>query len=163
MNRPVVPPEHFEGLPGNSLNPPRPLWQSLLRGAYCRCPACGTGRLFPRFLKVAPFCEACGEALYHARTDDAPPYFVMLIAGHILVPVALFLEEGFAPPVWLTTSVLVVLALVLCLSLLQPVKGVLVGLQWALWMHGFDPHEEEDPTRVPAGIALKAPRIVTEC
>jgi uncharacterized protein (DUF983 family) len=158
--RPVnAPPEHFGGLPGNSLNPKRPLYRSLLRGLICRCPACGEGRLFPRFLKVTPWCESCGEALYHARTDDAPPYFVMLITGHILVPVALVLEETIAPPVVVTTSILVTLACVLCLGLLQPVKGVLVGLQWALWMHGFDPNEEEDPTRAPPEGALAPARV----
>jgi len=133
--------------PGNSFNPPRPLRPALVRGALCRCPACGVGRLFPRFLKLAPYCSHCGEALYHARTDDAPPYFVMLLVGHVLVPVALLLEEIAAPPMWLSISALVTLACGLSLLFLQPVKGVLVGIQWAFWMHGFDPHEPEDATR----------------
>ena len=32
----------------------------------------------------------------------------------------------------------------LALLILPPVKGALVGLQWALLMHGFDPNAEEE-------------------
>ena len=40
---------------------------------------------------------ACGEALHHHRADDAPAYFVILIVGHIVVPVVLIVETAFAP------------------------------------------------------------------
>jgi uncharacterized protein (DUF983 family) len=33
----------------------------------------------------------------------------------------------------------------LALGLLQPVKGAIVGFQWALYMHGFDPNGEREP------------------
>ena len=36
------------------------------------------------------------------------------------------------------------LTVVLALLLLPPIKGALVGLQWALLMHGFDPDAEEE-------------------
>src|SRR6478735_746935 len=36
------------------------------------------------------------------------------------------------------------LTLVLSLALLQPVKGAVVGLQWALRMHGFDENTPSD-------------------
>ena len=55
----------------------RPLPRSLLRGVHCRCPACGIGRLFPRYLKLTPECGHCGEALYHARPDDAAPRLLL--------------------------------------------------------------------------------------
>ena len=32
----------------------------------------------------------------------------------------------------------------LSLAVLPIIKGALVGLQWALLMHGFDPNAEED-------------------
>jgi uncharacterized protein (DUF983 family) len=136
---------------GNSLNPPRPLGPALLRGLRCRCPACGRGRLFKRFLKLAPVCDHCGEQLHHARPDDAPPYFVMLIVGHIVVPLTLVLEDVFDPPMWSMMAVLVTLTCVLGLALLAPVKGAIVAVQWALWMHGFDPHTTSEPDQaVPA-------------
>ena len=44
------------------------------------------------------------------------------------------------------------LTLVLSLVLLQPVKGAVVGLQWAFRMHGFDDTSpEEMPVRDAAG------------
>jgi uncharacterized protein (DUF983 family) len=133
--------------PGNSLNPPRPIGQSILRGLCCRCPACGVGRLFPRFLKLAPVCASCGEELYHARPDDAPPYFVILIVGHIVVPLMLVVEEVFAPALWVTSTVSVVAACLLAVALLPSTKGAIVGVQWANWMHGFDPRHHTEGER----------------
>ena len=51
---------------------PRSLQQALLRGAMLKCPACGIGALFRRYLKVADACPHCGESLHHHRADDAP-------------------------------------------------------------------------------------------
>ena len=129
---------------GNSLNPPRPLRLALARGIICRCPACGVGPLFTRYLNLSPFCGHCSEALHHARPDDAPPYFVMLIVGHIVVPTALLLETVFKPPLVFTTVLLALLSCALCLMLLPPVKGMIVAVQWTFWMHRFDPHQTGD-------------------
>jgi uncharacterized protein (DUF983 family) len=115
---------------------------ALLRGLRSICPNCGKGRLFRAFLKVADHCPACGEALHHHRADDAPAYFVILIVGHIVVPLALAVETAFAPPYWLYLAIFLPLTLVLALGLLQPVKGAIVGWQWAHRMHGFDPQSE---------------------
>jgi hypothetical protein len=42
---------------------------------------------------------------------------------------------------------------VLCLALLPIIKGAIVGLQWALYMHGFDPHDREGPLEPVTGKA----------
>jgi len=122
---------------------PRPLSPALGRGARGRCPACGDGRLFSQYLKVSPFCARCGEELYHHRADDAPPYVVILVVGHIVVPLLVMVEEMFRPPVWGHMVLWLPLTLVLCLAMLPPVKGLLVALQWAQRMHGFDPASAE--------------------
>lgn len=127
--------------PGNSFNAPRPIGRSLARGLRCRCPACGVGRLFRRYLKLMELCPHCGEALHHARPDDAPPYFAMLITGHIVVTAALAVEQAWAPPLWAVAAILSLLASLLSLALLPPIKGIIVAIQWANWMHGFDPHD----------------------
>ena len=57
----------------------------LTRGFKERCPACGEGRLYTKYLKVRPVCEHCGHDLAQYRADDAPPYFTILIVGHIVV------------------------------------------------------------------------------
>ena len=110
---------------------------AILRGAAGRCPACGKGRLFTSYLKVAPACGHCGEVLHHHRADDAPAYFTMVVVGHVVVGGLLSVEQAFAPPTWVQLAIWMPMTLVLSLALLPVIKGSLVGLQWALRMHGF--------------------------
>ncbi|MEZ5856238.1 MAG: DUF983 domain-containing protein [Hyphomicrobiaceae bacterium] len=129
----------------------RPLQQAILRGARGRCPKCGTGRMFRAYLKVVDHCPDCGEALHHQRADDAPPYFTMLIVGHIVVGGLLTMEQVLAPPTWVQLAVWLPTTLVLSLALLPGIKGALVGLQWALGMHGFGTGvDPADPLPDPA-------------
>ena len=111
--------------------------QAMGRGFRGRCPKCAEGKLFRAFLKVADQCTVCGEEFSHHRADDAPAYFVILIVGHIVVALALEIEIVFAPPYWVHIALWIPLTLALALGLLQPVKGAIVGLQWAQYMHGF--------------------------
>src|SRR5262249_24362648 len=89
-------------------------------------------------------CPACGEALHHQQADDAPAYFVILIVGHIVVPLALAVEMEFAPPLWVHWALWIPLTLGLAIGFLQPVKGAIVAWQWAHRMHGFSPSAEAD-------------------
>jgi uncharacterized protein (DUF983 family) len=125
-------------------SPARPIFGSLLRGAALTCPACGTGAMFRRYLKVADACPHCGEELHHHRADDAPPYFTIVIVGHIVVSLVLAVEMAYRPPLWLHAALWLPLTVILTLLILPSVKGALIALQWALRMHGFDPEAEED-------------------
>src|SRR3954469_2658296 len=118
--------------------PRRDFSTAIRRGLMGRCPNCGKGKLFRAYLKVADSCPACGEDLHHHRADDAPAYFVILIVGHIVVPLVLLVETEFAPPYWVHWMLWVPLTLGLALGLLPPIKGAIVGWQWAHEMHGFD-------------------------
>ena len=124
----------------------RDVWTSMKRGFRGRCPRCGQGKLFRAFLKVDNNCPVCGLDFTPHRADDLPAYLVIVIVGHIVVPMVLVIETNFSPPVWLQLSIYLPVTLVASLSLLQPVKGAVVGLQWALHMHGFD---ENPPDGVP--------------
>ena len=124
----------------------RDVWAALKRGFRGRCPRCGEGKLFRAYLKVGSNCPACNLDFTPHRADDLPAYLVIVIVGHIVVPTALMIETDFSPPVWLQLSIYLPLTLVLSLLLLQPVKGAVVGLQWALRMHGFD---ENPPDGIP--------------
>jgi len=119
------------------------LFQDLSRGMLCRCPNCGEGRLFTKWLKVTDHCAACSEEFHHHRADDFPAYVVILLLGHIMVPFALWLEDAFAPPMWLNMAISLPLTVVLCLLMLQPVKGAIVALQWRMRMHGFKNSRKE--------------------
>lgn len=117
---------------------PRPAFPAIMRGFTGRCPACGKGNMFRRFLKVSDTCGHCGEELMHHEADDAPPYFTIMIVGHIVVPLMLWVELAYLPPLWIHALVWPALTLALSLWLLPRVKGAVVGWQWALRMHGFD-------------------------
>ena len=112
--------------------------QAMRRGFTCSCPACGKGHMFRKFLKVADNCDACGEELHHHRADDAPPYFTMFIVGHIVIPLVLVVEKLWAPALPVHFILWTVVTLALTFALMPAVKGAVVGLQWALRMHGFD-------------------------
>jgi uncharacterized protein (DUF983 family) len=121
----------------------RDLWSSLRRGFRGRCPRCGQGKLFRAFLKVDNRCSACGLDFTPHRADDLPAYLVIIVVGHIVVPTALLIEADYSPPVALQLAIYLPLTALMSLALLQPVKGAVVGLQWALRMHGFDDNAAE--------------------
>ena len=111
---------------------------AIRRGLIGRCPACGEGRIFPRYLKVAESCDHCGLPLHHHRADDFPPYIVMFIVGHVVGDGIYASETGTADiPIWAHLAIWPALTLILSLALLQPIKGAVVGLQYGLRMHGF--------------------------
>jgi uncharacterized protein (DUF983 family) len=121
----------------------RNVWTALKRGLRGRCPRCGQGKLFRAFLKVDNRCPVCGLDFTPHRADDLPAYLVIIIVGHIVVPLALMIETNYSPPVALQLAIYLPVTLLASLLLLQPVKGAVVGIQWALRMHGFD---EQNPT-----------------
>jgi uncharacterized protein (DUF983 family) len=101
------------------------------RGAMMRCPNCGKGALYRKYLKVQA-CPACGNDNARYPADDAPPYFTILIVGHLVVAPLLFF-----PWIWQANTALVLATvmpalLILTLALLPVVKGAVVGLHWAL-------------------------------
>ena len=124
----------------------RDLWTAMKRGFRCRCPRCGEGKLFRAFLKTADNCSACGLDFTPHRADDLPAYLVIVVVGHIVVPAVLWIETNYSPAVWLQLAIYLPLTFILSLLLLQPVKGAVVGFQWALRMHGFD---ENAPGDIP--------------
>jgi len=124
--------------------PPRDVVRAMWRGFSQRCPACGKAGLFRSYLKVRDACPNCGEELHHHRTDDAPPYFTIFIVGHVIVGGVLALERALAPATWVHLALWLPLTLLGSLLLLPRIKGTLVGLQWALYMHGFDGPENVD-------------------
>jgi uncharacterized protein (DUF983 family) len=119
-------------------NEPVTAWQAMQRGLFGKCPHCGKGNMFRAFLKVADSCPACGEELHHHRADDFPAYLVIVIVGHILIPIVLAVEVEFAPAYWIHFALWTPAVLIMTLGLLQPVKGAIVGGQWYSGMHGFE-------------------------
>ena len=115
----------------------RPLRPALLRGWRRRCPNCGAGPMLTGFLTVRDACPACGEALHHQRADDGPAYLTILIVGHLLAPVLLFVFTTWRPDPLLLAVGFSIATVALSLYLLPRLKGAMVALQWAKRMHGF--------------------------
>jgi len=111
-----------------------PLGTAIGRGLLGRCPACGKSHLFNGYLRVVPECKNCGAPLGLARADDAPPYFTILLVGHLVIPPMVILQRLQNPPIWVMSVIFVPLTLFLAVGLLRPVKGGTVGLMLRLNM-----------------------------
>ena len=106
------------------------------RGFRGRCPRCGEGKLFRAFLKADDNCSVCGLDFTPHRADDLPAYLVIVIVGQSWCR----WRSGSRPIIRRRSGCsfdLPAVHLVVSLALLQPVKGAVVALQWALRMHGF--------------------------
>ncbi|MEM8794127.1 MAG: DUF983 domain-containing protein [Pseudomonadota bacterium] len=142
-------------------HPVRPLLPAMLNGARQKCPKCGKGQLFQSYLKVHDSCEVCGEELHHHRADDAPAYFTIAIVGKIIVGFFVWLELAYEPPFWVHAALWTPLIFLMALSFLTVIKGAVIGLQWANYMHGFDPNfEEGDDIEKPHDANLSKPGVM---
>jgi uncharacterized protein (DUF983 family) len=122
--------------------PHPPLLTAIGRGLLGRCPACGQSHIFNGFLRVATECTNCHAPLGLARADDAPPYFTILLTGHIVVPLMFVVDRMTPEPSVLTMSLIFLpLTFLLALGLLRPIKGGTVGLMLTLNMLKNDPSE----------------------
>lgn len=111
--------------------------QAMLRGWRRRCPACGSGPLMDGYLKVRDTCAVCGQDLHHHRADDGPAWATILVSGHVMAPLMLFLYAAFRPEPWLMAVGFSGAFTLVALYMLPRLKGAFVGFQWARRMHGF--------------------------
>jgi len=117
--------------------PPIPV--SFLRaGLMCRCPKCGKGRLYSRYLKVVEACAKCGLELRKHDAGDGPAVFVVLIVGAIIVGLALWVEISYQPPYWVHLVIWAPAILGGCLGALRPAKAIMIALQFKHGIAGFD-------------------------
>jgi uncharacterized protein (DUF983 family) len=120
----------------------RPLLASMGRGLLGVCPACSKGHVFTTFLSVARHCEVCGEELYHQRADDLPAYLNIFVTGHVVVGVMMMFMDSEFLPIWGITLLTAAIAVMVAILMMRPLKGLVLGAQWALKMHGFGGHDD---------------------
>lgn len=122
------------------------------RGFLCRCPACGIGPLFSGYVTVRSACPVCATDFTPQRADDLPAYLTIVAVGHIVVSGMLTVEQKWHPEMWVHLSLWLPLTIGAAIGLLRPIKGAVIGLQWAARMHGFGHDEpgrrtlDRDPT-----------------
>jgi uncharacterized protein (DUF983 family) len=110
-------------------------WPVVRRGMALRCPNCGKGNLFARYLKQVNACASCGEDFSHIRADDGPAWLTILIVGHILAPILLAVIPSSTWPDWVSMTVWPAFALVLTLAILPRAKGFFIGMIWRTSVH----------------------------
>jgi uncharacterized protein (DUF983 family) len=130
------------------------VWTGLKRGVLGQCPNCGVGKLFRSYLKVDPICAACGHDNAQYPSDDAPPYFTILIVGHVLVAPVLCFSFILTWPVGLVLALTLPSIMALTLLLLPRVKGAVIGVQWAIKRNdGEVPGADQHPAWLPQDVA----------
>ena len=126
--------------PSTAPQPPLPpVALALRRGALCRCPVCGAGRVFDGYLRVVRTCPDCAAPLGRARADDAPPYFTIFLVGHIVVPLLMWVDRSWDLSAAAMAAIFLPLTLAMSLACLRPIKGATVGAMVALNMLGPEP------------------------
>jgi uncharacterized protein (DUF983 family) len=122
---------------------------TLSAGLRCRCPRCGEGHVFSRFLTVADRCEACGLDFSFAEPADGPAFFVMSGVGILVTALWAIWAVAAQPPVWVQFAVVIPAMIGGCLATLRPVKAWLVAEQYV--------HKAEEARWASLGTHGKAP------
>jgi uncharacterized protein (DUF983 family) len=114
------------------------LLQAMSRGLRGRCPRCGTGRLFYRYLKVSPSCSVCLLDLDSYPADDGPAYFTILLVGHLVVAPLLLFPFIWRSPIWVILPATLIPLTALTLAVLPRTKGAVIGALYALRVSRMD-------------------------
>ncbi|MFD2206572.1 DUF983 domain-containing protein [Kiloniella antarctica] len=119
------------GIIATSVPKDRSAFQALKKGLCRKCPNCGKGRIFRKYVTVNDECANCGEELSHIRADDIPPYFTITIVGHIVVPGVMWSEQAWSPSLLTHVAIWPALTLALTMAILPYVKGGVLSVLWA--------------------------------
>jgi uncharacterized protein (DUF983 family) len=109
----------------------RPTLQiALRRGFMGWCPNCGQGKLYRAYLKQVENCAECGERFGDIESDDAAPWFTILLASIAAAPLYFLFQSLLTSHFVVTMILLVLIVIELILVLLPRVKGVLLSAFW---------------------------------
>jgi uncharacterized protein (DUF983 family) len=109
-----------------------PLVPSVFRGLKGRCPACGEGQLFWRYLKVSGNCPKCGHDLARYPADDGPAYLTILLVGHLIIAPLLIFPIVWKAPAYYSLPIILSTLAIVTLVALSRIKGGWIGLMYAL-------------------------------
>ncbi|MDG2404229.1 MAG: DUF983 domain-containing protein [Paracoccaceae bacterium] len=115
----------------------RSTWPAVLKGWRRKCPSCGKGQLLCGHLTVCDTCTVCRQELHHHKADDGPAYLTILIVGHLMAPLLHIVFVTWRPEPLVLFAIFGVGCVAASLYLLPRLKGVIVAIQWARYMHGF--------------------------
>lgn len=122
---------HEDAMPEAKAKLGRPaLHLALARGLVGRCPNCGRGKLFRAYLKQVDDCAVCGERYGNIESDDAAPWFTMLIVGVLTAPLYFLFNWLFVLSVLEEIACFVFSIILLTMLILPRVKGILISAFW---------------------------------
>jgi len=104
--------------------------QAAGRGVLGRCPCCGKGQLFARYLKQVENCTSCGEDFAGLRTDDVAPWATIIVVGHVFLPLVLMLDLTHVMPLWAEMALWSGSLATLAMAVLPRAKGMMLGVLW---------------------------------
>jgi len=102
------------------------------RGILGRCPKCGKGRLFKRYIAPRDSCSFCSEKLGEFKADDGPAWLTILLTGHLIAPFLLYVSKSDTLSEWDAIMLSMILTIVLAFILLPISKGIFIAVLWLL-------------------------------
>lgn len=75
-------------------------------------------------------CASCGLDYTKNDSADGPAVFMIFILGFLLVPLALVFDNIMAPPLWVHAVLWSIVALILTVGALKPLKSYIIALQF---------------------------------
>ena len=102
--------------------------QAIGRGARRRCPRCGQGRIFQKFIEVRDRCENCGY-VFEERSGDTWGFWVLLDRLFLAIPLVILLL-GFATSSLRLRLILIGLLLIPLIATMPHRQGVAIALDY---------------------------------
>lgn len=98
----------------------------------CKCPRCNAGTLFKKgfTLNLNEKCTACGLDFAENDSADGPAVFLIFVLGFLVVPLALFVEFRFHPPLLFHVIFWSALTIGLTVLTLKPLKSLVIAIQY---------------------------------
>ena len=117
-----------------------PIRQVLLRGLRRRCPRCGEGPLFRRWIDAYERCSACGLQ-YQRNQGDLWIWLILTDRIPILIGIAA-LYFGFRTSDWIVASIFFAVLIIPLLATLRERQGLAIALDYLSRIHFPDPSDE---------------------
>ncbi|MCZ6844294.1 MAG: DUF983 domain-containing protein [Alphaproteobacteria bacterium] len=104
-----------------------PRLSSVATGLRCACPRCGQGKLYQGLLTVRDNCDKCSLDLSRFNVDDGAAFFIIVVYSAVIIPLALWVEFSFGPPIWVHILIWIPVILGGAIALMRPFKAWLVA------------------------------------
>lgn len=106
------------------------LWRTLKFGLARKCPRCGKSYVFKGYLSIQDCCSVCELNFQDIRSDDMPAYFTIAIIGHLLLPLAYWVNLVYDFSLRVNLMLWLPLTALLTLFLLPYIKGLSMSIVW---------------------------------